>query len=109
VVRERDRGGGGLDIEVEAAREAVQVRQVGGPRVGIHCWSFSSLAGSGLSMAAKDPIRLARAFISGQADASRTAVSRCPSVRFPGLVSRIRVALRGAWCGRSALARPWLR
>jgi hypothetical protein len=60
-------------------------------------------------MAAKERIRLARAFISGQADASRAAVSRWPFVRSSGLVSRIWAALRGAMCGRPASARPWLR
>jgi hypothetical protein len=34
VVRERDRSGGGLDVEFEAAGERVQVRQVSGPRGG---------------------------------------------------------------------------
>ena len=67
-----------------------------------------SLAGSGSSMAAKEAISLARAFISGQAEESRAAVSRCPPARLSGLVSRIWVALRGAMCGRSASARPWL-
>jgi hypothetical protein len=50
-------------------------------------------------MAAKELIRMARAAISRQADESRSAVSRCPSVRFSGLVSRICAALRGAMCG----------
>jgi hypothetical protein len=30
VVRERERGGGGVDVEFEAADERVQVRQIGG-------------------------------------------------------------------------------
>ena len=59
-------------------------------------------------MAAKEPIRLARAFISGQAEEIHAFVSRCPSLRLSGLVSRIWAALRGAMCGRSASARPWL-
>ena len=62
----------------------------------------------GSSSAAKERIRLARAFISGQAAESRAAVSRCPSVRFSGLVSRSWDALQGARCGRSLSARPWL-
>jgi hypothetical protein len=34
VVREGERGGGGLDVQVEAAGEGVQVGQVGGVRAG---------------------------------------------------------------------------
>jgi hypothetical protein len=34
VVRERERGGGGLDVEFQAAGEGVHVRQAGSARVG---------------------------------------------------------------------------
>ena len=108
VVRERDRGGGGADVEFEAAGERVQVREVGGAGLPDPL-SFPSLAGSGSSMAANFPVRLERAAISGHAPDSRPAVSRWSSGRLSGLVSRIWVALRGAMCGRSASARPWLR
>ena len=84
VVRERDRGGGGADVEFEAAGERVQVREVGGAGLPDPLKELPSLAGSGSSMAANFPIRLERAVISGHAPDSRPAVSRwsrgdCPA------------------------------
>ena len=82
VVRERERGGGGLDVEFEAAGEGVQVRQVGGAGVRRSTARASPRwRGRGSSMAAKDPIRLARAFISGHAT---TAGPRSPAGRRSG-------------------------
>jgi hypothetical protein len=79
AVRERERGGSGLDVEVEVEVE-VEGEGVlaGGPAArasAIHRRSSSSLAGSRSSMAAKEPIRLPRAFISVQAEEIRATVS----------------------------------
>src|SRR6202050_3562324 len=47
VVRERDRGGGGRDVEVEAAGEGVQVRQVSGAGVGDPLLELVLVSGAG--------------------------------------------------------------
>ena len=109
VVRERDRGGGGADVEFEAAGERVQVREAGGAGLPDPLKELPLVGGVRSSMAANFPVRLERAAISGHPPDSRPAVSRWSPGRLSGLVSRIWVALRGAMCGRSASARPWLR
>jgi hypothetical protein len=75
VMQERDRGGGGLEVEFESAGERVQVRQVSGPRGGDPLPQLLLVGKVGTSIEAKEPIRSSRAVISGQADASRSAVS----------------------------------
>jgi len=65
----------------------------------IHCQRSSSSASARTQHGGDGADRPARAFISGPASASGAAVSRCPSVRLPGLVSRIRTALRGTDAG----------
>ena len=108
VVREGERGGGCLYVQVQAAGEGVEVREVGGAGAGDPFQELVLVGGSGSSMAADLPISLARAFISGHAADRRPAVSRCSSGRLSGFVSRICVALRGAMCGHSVSRRPWL-
>ena len=81
TVGDGERGRGGLDVEVEAPGEGVQVGQVGGTRPGDPLPELVLVGGVGASIAAKDPIRLARVFISGQADATRPVVSRWASFR----------------------------
>ena len=109
VMRQRERRRGGLDVQVEAAGEGVDVGQAGRARGGDPLrQEAASLPGFGASRAAKELISPARAVISVQAAVMPASVSCWPAVRPAGLVSRSRAARRGDRCGRSPSTRLWL-
>jgi len=109
VVREGERGGSGLAVQVEAAGEGVQVGRLAARAAVIHFCRRLALRGSGVSRPAKERTRLARAVISGQAAVSPVRISCWPAVGLDGRVSRSRAARRDDRGARSASARPWER
>ena len=104
TVREGERGGGGLDVQVQSAGEGMELGQVSGPCPGDPLLEPLLVPGIGASMAAKEPIRAARAFISSCA----RHVSRSVSPRMGGLGSARRrsVAQGRRACGSSFLLGP---
>ena len=108
VMRQRERCWDGLDVQVQAAGEGVQVRQVSFAGAGDPLLEPGLVSTAGVSISAKERIRTARVVISGQAPWRLASVSCWPAVRRPGLVSRMRAARRGDRCGRSLSRRPWL-
>jgi hypothetical protein len=102
-----ERGGDGLDVQVKAAGEGVQVGQVGGPG-----GSDPLLQSRGVARAGGQQGREGRdeAGKGGHLRAGRgepASISAWAAVRLSGLVSRIRAARRCDRCGRSASRRPW--
>ncbi len=107
--RRGDGGDDGLLVQVRAAGDGVQMREVAGPG-GLGLVLEPGLVGGVRpEQAAKEPMRAARLVISGRQAAVSPASSVCrASLRTPGRVSRSRVTRRGDRCGRSASALPWV-
>ena len=107
VVREGDRRGGGLDVEVEPVGEGVQAGQAGGS-----CGRDPLAEEAGVARVRGQQGREGadEAREGGHLEAGgEPARTFCwLAVRLAGRVSSSRAARRGDRCGRSTLGRPWV-